>query len=374
MTDLFTEFVPTESDWTLDWLGIDDAFAWVRTCAGVPQDPIFHAEGDVWVHTRMVCEALVENQAWRALPAPRRALVFWAALLHDVAKPACTKVEADGRVTSRGHSKRGQIMARKILWHLGVAPEDRELICHMVTHHQVPFFLLERDNPQRLAFAISLRTECRSLALLTEADARGRECADQARLLENIELFREYCRDNDCYERPRQFPSDHSRFLYFRKLDRSPGYLAFDDTRSRVTLMSGLPAAGKDAWIASNCSGAKVVSLDALRDKHGVDPKDTQGRVVAAAREEARSALRAGENFVWNATNLSRQIRKQCIDLFADYNAHIRIVYVETTRTELAKRNQSRPSPVPDKAIERMLERWECPDLTECHELSFVTT
>lgn len=374
MTDVFHEIVPVGPAWDLDWSGIHDAFDWVKALSGVPQDPIFHAEGDVWVHTRMVCEALIENPEWRRLPASRRALIFWAALLHDVAKPACTKVQQDESVTARGHSKRGQIMARRILWQLAVAPKDREFICHLVTHHQVPFFLLEREQAQRLAFQISLQTECKSLAILTEADARGRECADKPRLLENIELFREYCRENECYEAPRSFPSDHSRFLYFRKPDRSPDYLAFDDTRSHVTLLSGLPAAGKDEWVSENCNGLEVISLDTLRADLEVDPSKNQGPVVSAAREAARVALREGRPFIWNATNLSRQIRAQCIDLFADYDAHVRIVYVETTPDQMTARNLVRSRSVPPGAIERMLDRWECPDLTECHTLSFVSS
>ena len=42
-----------------------------------------------------------------------------------------------------------------------------------------------------------------------------------------------------------------------------------------------------------------------------------QGAVVQAAREKARAFLRAGEDFVSNATNVSREIRTQVIDLLA---------------------------------------------------------
>ncbi len=373
MTTLFHAVVPQAPSWRLDWQDLHDAFGWIRALSGVPQDPVFHAEGDVWIHTRLVCEALVEDPEWRALPEPRRALIFWGALLHDVAKPACTLVGADGRVTAPGHSRRGQIMARRLLWQLGVPPAEREFVCHLVTHHQVPFFLLEREHPQRLAFTVSLQTECRALSLLTRADARGRDCPDKAHLLENIELFQEYCRENACFEGPRRFPSDHSRFLYFRKPGRSPDYLAFDDTRSTVVLMSGLPASGKDHWIERNSGDMRVISLDALRSEMQTEADAHQGPVVARAREQARAALGHSENFVWNATSLSRQIRAQCIDLFAAYNARIKIVCVETTPDDLTARNRARPDPVPAKALDRMFDRWECPDLTECHELTVVS-
>jgi len=75
----------------------------MRGCA---QDAVFHAEGDVWIHTRMVCEAMAALPVWRALPEGDRQVVFAAAVLHDQAKPSCTR-EENGRITSRGHSVRG---------------------------------------------------------------------------------------------------------------------------------------------------------------------------------------------------------------------------------------------------------------------------
>jgi hypothetical protein len=84
----------------------------MRGCA---QDAVFHAEGDVWIHTRMVCEAMAALPVWCALPEGDRQVVFAAAVLHDQAKPSCTR-EENGRITSRGHSVRGAINARRILW------------------------------------------------------------------------------------------------------------------------------------------------------------------------------------------------------------------------------------------------------------------
>jgi predicted kinase len=112
-----------------------------------------------------------------------------------------------------------------------------------------------------------------------------------------------------------------------------------------------------------------VISLDALRATLGVAPWQPQGTVVAAARKRAREALRAGRTFVWNATNLSRNLRGTLIDLCADYRAKVDIVYVETSAEQLVRRNSVRMAPVPAKANERMFERWEVPDLTECHTL-----
>jgi len=358
----------------IDWPSIEKAFDWFRRLADCPQDPVFHAEGDVGIHTRMVAEALVSDSEWRRCDAQARTSLFWAALLHDVAKPACTRVESDGRVTSPGHSRRGQIMARRILWRMAVPFRQREEICHMITHHQMPFYLIEREKPHPRIHIVSLQTRCDLLAILAKADANGRVSADRARLFDNIELFRALAHEEGCYAEPKRFASAHSRFLYFRKEDRAADYEAYDDWTGRATLLSGMPASGKSTWLAANAAHAEVISLDELRVALDVEAEEPQGAIIAAARERVRAALRAGRPFIWNATNLSRARRRPLIDLCADYRAKITLRYFETSEKEAARRNAARERPVPARALERMLDHWEPPDLTECHALEVRLT
>ena len=361
---------PAPPAWHVDWLALTGQFDWIAAMRDCPQDPIFHGEGNVWTHVGMVCEALAALDEFRALPEPERQILFAAALLHDVAKPACTRSE-DGRITSRGHSLRGAVSARRILWDLGVDFTAREQVCALVQYHQQPFHLFNNPDPQRKAFLISQKARCDHLSLLAQADVLGRECRDKADLLTQIGLFREFCLDHDCLRGPRRFRSDHSRFVYFRTPGRDPDYLAYDDTRSNVTLMSGLPASGKDFWIAHHLPDSPRISLDEIREETAAARTSNQGAVIQAAREKARQFLRAGEDFLWNATNLSRDLRMQVIDLLAAYNARIQIVYVEASRETLFARNRARQAAVPEQAIQKMMDRWEVPDLTESHQVEW---
>jgi predicted kinase len=255
---------------------------------------------------------------------------------------------------------------------MGTPFAQREAICALIRHHQAPFFLVDKDDSGRTARAISQSARCDHLALVAEADARGRHCADMQRLLDNTALFRELCDEMGCLHGPAPFPSAHARLLYLRGDTTDPSYRPHESFRADVVVMSGLPGAGKDSWVRENLGDWSVVSLDDIRDELDVDPADAQGPVVAHARELAREHLRAGRRFVWNATNLSRQLRASVVNLFFDYDARVRIVYVEAPERELRAQNRARAAVVPGSVIERLLDRWEVPEPGEAHEVTYV--
>jgi predicted kinase len=363
---------PGPPHWSTDWEAYDARYPWVRALRGCPQDPIFHAEGDAWTHVGMVCAELTALPAWRALDEQDRRVVFTAALLHDVAKPECTRTEPDGRITSRGHARRGAIVARRLLWEMGVPFALRERVTALVRWHMAPHFLIERPDGVRLGIEISQTARCDHLAILAEADVRGRICADRQRLIDNVGLFAEHCREQGHLSEPRPFASAHARFLYFRDATRHPDAPAHAAFRSEVVLLSGLPGSGKDFWVRQHLAEWPVVSLDAVRSEQNVDPTDDQGQVLTLAREAAREHLRRGRSFVWNATNLHRQVRGGLLSLFAAYKVQLRIVYREAAPDVLFTQNRARVAVVPETAIRRMLERWEVPDETEAHTVEYA--
>ncbi|AFK54528.1 AAA family ATPase [Tistrella mobilis] len=357
-----------------DWIALESELPWLNDLAGCPHDPVHHAEGDVLVHTRMVVEALTASDAWARLPEMDRLCVFAAALLHDIAKPATTRIDADGRVSQPGHSRKGAIMARAILWRMGLPFALRERICTLILHHQIPLFLIEKDplEARRRAIEISLGAPNHLLAMLAEADARGRICRNPQRLLDNIELFRELCTEAACLETAFAFPDDHSRVRFFETRGTDPGHVQHDDTRLTVTMLAGLPGAGKTSWLKRARPELPVVGLDEIRTGFGVDHGEIEGRVLQEAKARAKAHLRAGTDFAWSGTNIGREARGQWIGLFRAYGARVRIVYVETDEPGLRHGNRRRAGRVPDPVIDRMISRWEIPDRTEAHEIAVV--
>lgn len=339
---------------------------------GAAHDPIHHAEGDVAVHTLRVLEALSGIEAYRALPSGERMVVALACLLHDIAKPLTMTELEGGRIGHPGHARKGARMVRRLLWGWGIPFAVREAVCGLVRLHEVPYFLMEKEDPERMAIRTSMIARCDLLSVVARADVLGRICEDQQRLLDNIALFSAQCEELGCLRAPFAFPSEHTRVVFFQDGYRSPTVEAWDDTRCEVVVLSGLPGAGKDTWLKGRCNGAPVISLDALREELGVEPSDKQGQVVAAAQERAKAYLRRGEGFCWNATNVSRSLRQRVVELARRYGARVRIVYAEAPADRLFAQNRSRPDAVPEAVMERLFRRWEVPDLTEAHAVEYA--
>lgn len=367
--------IPQPPGWSIDWDRIQDRLPFVAELAACPQDPRYHGEGDVWTHTRLVARALVDEPRWRDLPPARREALFLAALLHDLGKPATTR-EEDGRLTSPGHSRKGAHLAREWLWWEGASRALREQVAGLVALHTLPFHLVEATDARVRILRASWTVGCGDLALLARADARGRQCADQDDLLDRVEWARQLAEEWGCGEGPFPFPSERARFQWFRKPERDPLYDPWDTHRCQGVLMSGLPGAGKDTWIREHLAGWPVISLDQLREDLDIGPEEAQGPVVRAAWDQARDHLRARRDFIWNATNVTRATRSRLIDLFAAYDARIRIVALEQPPQRLLAWNRGRllsprggAAMVPEEVIRRLVARWEPPDWTEAHAL-----
>lgn len=364
---------PPPSPQPVDWPAIEAALPWFSRLYDCPQDPVFHAEGNVGIHTRMVVEALMRLPGWHTAPADQRLVLYAAALLHDVAKPDTTRREPDGRVTAKGHSRRGAIDARVILWRLGVPFRAREEIAAIVEHHQLPFFLIaDGDYRGRLA-RVSQSLRCNLLADVAEADGRGRICPDLETILENIELFREAAREEGCFDRPYGFASDHTRVTHALDPSHRPhDWPAFDDRRGMMWITSGLPGVGKDTLARAHLPDLPMISLDDIREELGLEPDRPHGEAVQAAKKRAKEFLRKGQPFLWNATHLSRAMRARTLALAHAYGARTGILYVEAPEPVLRRRNREREKRVPDAVIDRMLHKWEVPSPLEAHEIHYL--
>ncbi len=357
-----------------DWNNLLQRYAWVRDMEGVPQDPRHHAEGDVATHTRMVLDALVGLPEYQGLNPHLQEVIWIAALLHDVEKRSTTFREEDGSIVSPGHAKKGALTTRHILMTgLPVPFATREAIVGLVRYHGLPLWVMHKPDPQKALLAVSLAVNTEWLAMLAKADVLGRICTDRTELLERIEFFEAYCKEQGCWGTAYAFASDAARFEYFHKEGGSPLYKPHEAAICEVTMLCGLPGMGKDFYFRQHCPDLPVVSLDAIRRAHKLKPDDkaATGWVVQQAKEAARVHLRAKQNFVWNATNITRQMRSQLIALFADYGARIKLVYVEKPFHTWRTQNAEREHVVPISVLNKLLNKLEVPTADEAHEVVY---
>jgi putative nucleotidyltransferase with HDIG domain len=354
-------------------LGWAETQPWAREMAACQQDAQWHAEGDVWTHTKMVCGELERLAEWSGLDRTSRIELLFTGLLHDSGKPATSAVDPEtGRTRSPKHALAGAEIARRVLRELDCDLATREKIVALVRFHGRPPYLLEKDKPEHEVISLSWLVNNRLLYLFALADTRGRRATEMSRPEENLQFWKMVAEERGCFDNPYAFSNDHARFLFYRDHLSSLHYVPHENFRCTVTLMSGLPGAGKDTWLAKYRPTLPVVALDAIREGLEIEATDNQGEVIQAAREKCRVHLRIGKDFAFNATNITRQMRGRWIDLFVDYAARVEIVYVEPPVSAILIQNKRRSNPVPERVILRLLEKLEVPTATECHALTIV--
>ncbi|NOQ74427.1 MAG: AAA family ATPase [Crocinitomix sp.] len=349
-------------------------FDWLSDMKGVPQDPIYHAEGDVYIHTQMVVEALQEMQEFKDLPENEQHLILAAALMHDIEKRSTTIIE-NGRISSPSHAKKGEKTVRTFFYKQGNTPFNiREYIAKLVRLHGLPIWAIEKPNFEKVLLQASLVVNTYHLYILAKADILGRKCNDHREMLDRIEFFATLCQELECWKQPFPFKSKESKFTYFIQDSGSRLYEPFTGNNFEVILMSALPGSGKDTYINKNLGHLPIISLDEIRRAHKIKPTDKSGngKVIQMAKEKARELLRSKTPFVWNATNITKQLRTQLIALFADYGAQVKIIYVETSYKELLKRNKTRKHPLPLSVLEKMISKLEPPTADECADLEII--
>lgn len=358
-----------------DWADCCEVFPRLLALEHTPQNPQYHAEGNVGIHTRMVLDALLASAYFQAAGAERREVLFLAALLHDLCKPETTVIDpATGEIGQPGHSRRGAVDVRVLLWRAGVPFASREAVCRLIAAHQVPFFAFDSrrgEPPEFIARKLSWGLDVADLVCVARADMLGRVCIDQQARLDDIALFEQLAREDGCWEGPRAGASPHTRLAYARGGQVHLDTALFQPPGSEVTVMCGLPASGKDTWVATHAPDLPVVSFDDARSELGLKHGQNDGKAAHLAVDKAKALLRRHEPFVWNATHLSEQMRGKTLDLLFAYGAKVRLVYLEVPSPVVFARNGRRDSTLSNKDLERMLHRWEVPLPWEAHTVEY---
>jgi tRNA nucleotidyltransferase (CCA-adding enzyme) len=146
---------------------------------GVPQDPEWHPEGDVWVHTLMVVD---EAARLRRGDADLDLALMFGALCHDLGKPLTTSEQA-GRVVSPAHDVEGDAPTRALLDRLRAPGLLVERVRAHVRHHLAPALLDKQRSGSKAYRRLARRLEAAGLSMaelerVARADHLGRTTDD----------------------------------------------------------------------------------------------------------------------------------------------------------------------------------------------------
>jgi tRNA nucleotidyltransferase (CCA-adding enzyme) len=117
-----------ESGWMLN-------FEELVNIDGLEQDQFWHPEGDVLVHTIMVCDEALKVCDDMKIRGMERAEVMFGALCHDFGKASTTESGPDGRIHSYGHAQSGFGPAEMFMVRIGAPTDVSEIVANLTSEH-----------------------------------------------------------------------------------------------------------------------------------------------------------------------------------------------------------------------------------------------
>ena len=154
-----------------------------------PQNPRYHGEGNVYNHTLLVLQQYESHVDDYDLSPAERAVLYWAAILHDIGKPRVTYWTGE-RWSAHGHERAGLSLARDIL--LGqpeLTPTQRRSVLDLVSWHHIPLRWGLQGRKASAYKRLATRLDLRLLGIFAFFDLSGRLCVDKGEVLNLVHLF-----------------------------------------------------------------------------------------------------------------------------------------------------------------------------------------
>lgn len=171
---------------------LDCWFPELKALIHVPQNPVYHAEGDVWNHTMMVLDEAAklrhraENPYWFML----------AALTHDFGKAVCTE-EKNGVLHAYDHEQKGLPIVKTFLRRITGENKLLGYVLNLVELHMKPNTVANAGSAPKVTNRMfDQAKDPEALVCIALADDRGRIStrltgSTEAFLTERLALYRE---------------------------------------------------------------------------------------------------------------------------------------------------------------------------------------
>ena len=171
---------------------LDYWFKELKDVIGVPQNPQFHAEGDVWTHTMMVLDQAAKYRDKAENPKG----FMLAALCHDYGKAVCTQV-VDGRIRSIGHETEGLPLVEAFLNRITSETKLINYVLNLCALHMKPNALAAMNAGVKSTNKMfDQAQDPTALVYMAMADNYGRIMADgitphEDFLFERLEIYKD---------------------------------------------------------------------------------------------------------------------------------------------------------------------------------------
>ena len=183
-------------------LGLLKYFKELEALINCEQEPEYHPEGDVWIHTLMCLDELAKILEKEKIEDEYKKLyLFYAVLCHDFGKPFCTK-EINGKITSYKHESLGIEPTISFLEKLTNEKKFIEIVCSLVKNHLIPFQLYLSHSSEKAVKRLSLKVNIEDLCLVCLADCLGRDIEDKCKCYDAINWLNEKAKELEIHNEP----------------------------------------------------------------------------------------------------------------------------------------------------------------------------
>ncbi|PCK08022.1 MAG: hypothetical protein COA42_11295 [Alteromonadaceae bacterium] len=392
----------TNVDEAIKYLG--DSFPLLKALKTTEQDPQWHAEGDVHIHTDMVLSELYTLLKGPAayLSADARQLLVLGALFHDIAKPLATKrreINGAERVIAPQHEGMGRSYLAYRLCEFGLERWKIQALMGLVGEHQMPKLLVIKNRSRGDYWRLARKANHELLYWLEVADMKGRICEDLHEQLSLLDEFKLFSEEYGVWGNTAEQSISALLAPLISDLNESEqayvyGYAQYELERDTITIVEeaiaktyphrsaysdlvilcGPSGSGKSSWIKQNIPQHRIISLDDIRAEVCGDRSDQNqnGKVLAIAKERLRESLRIQQAAVWDATSLRLDFRDHVAQLGRNYHALVTLVVFQLPPKVIFDRNRNRAFAVPDNVLDRQIETLQWPTPDEVHRYIVV--
>lgn len=377
---------------------------WLLRLKSTPQDPEWHAEGDVHTHTNWVLQELYilfEQEAKHVQGWQRQALIL-GVILHDIAKPERTRemmIAGKRRIVAPQHEEVGRAYLAFKLMQWDLPFQVIWTVLQLVGEHQMPKRLMVKDRPASAYWQLARQVDLQLLYFLEVADMRGRSCSDPQQQLLYLEEFKLFAQEYEVWN------SDNTQaiktalapqlatlslsiqdYVYAQavyQLEQGQIFMAEEaiatsyshrQQHAHLVILCGPSGSGKSTFVAQNYADYVLVSLDDLREKLNGrrGNQKNRGQIIQQAKAELKVALAQKQGVVWDATNLRRDFRQMISQLGRDYHALVTLVVFLLPEEVLLKQNKVRQHSVANSVIQKQLSRYQFPLPNEAHQYQLI--